>query len=83
MWGKKLYIQQSVFMAVQAMNWKNDMSGGLADDKLPSDFDPVQLEAGIEIEMEHTNDFRIAQEIAMDHLSEDKDYYKKLKKIEG
>jgi len=59
------------------------MSGGLADDKKPSDFDQKQLEDGIKVEYEHTNDREVAREIAMDHLTEDKDYYKKLKKMEG
>lgn len=56
--------------------------GGLASGKKPKDFDQEQLAAGIKVEMEHTTDKDIAQEIAMDHLSEDPDYYKKLKTIE-
>jgi len=42
-----------------------------------------QLNIGMKEEMEHTNDKRIAKEIAMDHLSEDPTYYTKLKKIEA
>lgn len=34
-----------------------------------------QLQAGIDIEMEHTDNPEIAKEIAMDHLSERPDYY--------
>lgn len=56
--------------------------GGLADKKTPENFDKDQLAKGIKVEMEHTSDRRIAQEIAMDHLTEDKDYYKKLAQIE-
>lgn len=41
-----------------------------------------ELQNGIKIEMEHTNDQKIAREIAMDHLMEDPKYYQKLKKIE-
>lgn len=41
-----------------------------------------KLMKGIEVEMEHTNDVRIATEIAMDHLWEDINYYEKLAKIE-
>jgi len=37
---------------------------------------------GIKVEMEHTNNKRIAREIAKDHLYEDIFYYKKLSKIE-
>lgn len=41
-----------------------------------------QLEKGIEVEYEHTSDFDIAKEIALDHLSEFPDYYTRLKKAE-
>ena len=41
-----------------------------------------QLVIGIEVEMEHTDDPSMAAEIAKDHLTEDPDYYTKLKKIE-
>lgn len=42
-----------------------------------------QLIKGIKVEMEHTNDKKVAKEIAMDHIFEDLNYYTKLKKIEG
>ena len=32
--------------------------------------------------MEHTDDPDLAREIAMDHLTEDPDYYTKLEKVE-
>ncbi len=41
-----------------------------------------QLNIGIGIESEHTEDDLIAREIAMDHLSEDPNYYTNLKQIE-
>ena len=41
-----------------------------------------QIEKGIEVELEHTQDKSVAEEIAMDHLFEDPDYYTKLKSIE-
>ena len=56
--------------------------GGLADKKKPSDFPKDKLEAGIKVEMEHTSDRGIATEIAMDHLTEDLNYYEKLETIE-
>jgi len=56
--------------------------GGLADKKKPSDFDPKQLAKGVKVEMEHTDDRGLAQEISMDHLTEDPDYYIKLQKME-
>lgn len=39
------------------------------------------LDAGIKVEMEHTKDRQTAEEIALDHLNEDPNYYKKLKKM--
>jgi hypothetical protein len=46
------------------------------------DYDPNQLKIGIEVEMEHTNDPKIAKIIALQHLEEDPHYYTKLKKME-
>lgn len=40
------------------------------------------LVSGVQIEMEHTDDDRIAFEVAFDHLLEDIEYYVKLKKVE-
>jgi len=58
------------------------LPGGLADDRVPEDFDPEALAQGMEVETEHTDDPEIAREIAMDHLTEDPAYYTKLKQIE-
>jgi len=56
--------------------------GGLGDKKDPRDFDPEQLARGTEVESEHSADPKVAQEIAMDHLSEDPKYYDKLAAVE-
>lgn len=56
--------------------------GGKADKRQPSEFNRTELARGTKHELEHTNDRRIAQEIAMDHLAEDKRYYQKLALIE-
>lgn len=56
--------------------------GGLAAGRRPSDFDRFALVKGTAVELEHTSDPRIAQEIAMDHLTEDPRYYEKLAKME-
>lgn len=45
-----------------------------------SEFDPKQLAYGTYIETEHTDDLEIAKNIAKDHLAEDPDYYRNLKK---
>jgi len=59
------------------------MPGGVADALSPRDFDAEQLAIGTMREMEHTEDENLAREIAMDHLSEDKDYYKEEDKEEA
>lgn len=41
-----------------------------------------QYHKGVEVEKEHTSDESVAQDIAKDHLYEDKDYYNKLEKME-
>lgn len=66
-----------------AAQHKDQLPGGLADKRNPSDFDPEQLKKGIKVEMEHTDDSAKAEEIAMDHLTEDPKYYDKLETIEG
>jgi hypothetical protein len=42
--------------------------------------DAEQLQIGIEVEKEHTDDEKLAEKIARDHLAEDPHYYTKLKK---
>jgi hypothetical protein len=58
------------------------LQGGLGDDAEVEQFDPQQILKGMEVEMEHTDDPRIALEIAMDHLMELPDYYTRLDKME-
>lgn len=40
-----------------------------------------QLVKGVNVELEHTNDEKVAREIALDHLSEDPEYYTKLASV--
>lgn len=61
---------------------EDKVPGGLGDKKKPSDFDPKQIAKGKKVEMEHTDDPSLAEEIAIDHLTEDPAYYDKLEKIE-
>lgn len=63
-------------------NYKDKIPGGLADNKIPQDFDKNSLQKGINIQKQHTSDDNIAKQIAMDHLTEDKNYYQKLQKIQ-
>ena len=58
------------------------IKGGLADGKNDKDFDPKQIEKGIKVEMEHTDDKELAKEIAKDHLMENSKYYDHLEKME-
>lgn len=46
----------------------------------PEEVDPEELRMGIEVEHEHTNDPKIAEKIALDHLAENPRYYSQLKK---
>jgi hypothetical protein len=56
--------------------------GGLAAGMPAGRFPKKQLRMGRKVEMEHTNNPRIAEEIAKDHLVEIKDYYTRLHKME-
>jgi hypothetical protein len=47
------------------------------------DADSKELAMGIKVESEHTTNPLIAKRIALDHLAEIKDYYTRLKKMEG
>lgn len=75
------------------MKSKEILKGGMSDNKIVQDlakkhkvdvdFLKVQLNNGVKVEMEHTDNKKIATEIALDHLYEDPRYYIKLKKIES
>jgi hypothetical protein len=60
------------------------LPGGLASKahKTESDFPAKKLNAGEKIEHEHTSRHALARSIAMDHLTEDPQYYEKLRAIE-
>jgi len=54
---------------------KDKIPGGLGDCVPDNRFEQEQLEKGIEIEQEHTNDKDLAKEISKDHLTEQPNYY--------
>lgn len=56
-----------------------ELQGGKGQGMEPNQVDQEQLQMGIKVEMEHTNDQELAKEIAMDHLAEDPQYYSHLK----
>lgn len=47
------------------------------------DYLEKQLLKGKKVEQEHTDDMDVATKVALDHLAEKPDYYKKLEKVEG
>lgn len=61
---------------------KAKIPGGLAAHRSEESFPEKQLDAGGKVEREHTKNEETAEEIAMDHLTEDPKYYTKLKKLE-
>lgn len=85
-------LQENAEEPVKALDDSDILSGGLSDGKSVRDLAirhdvsektiRRELQKGIKIEMEHTDDERIAKEIAKDHLFEDYNYYTKLKHFE-
>lgn len=57
----------------------NELPGGKGDAKDIADFDSKQVQMGLKVELEHTDNLEVAKEIVADHLSEDPAYYSKLK----
>lgn len=74
--------QDKVNELAQSFAGKEKLNGGVSDRNVrelsPELFDSKEIEVGIKVEMEHTNDPKKAREIALDHLAEDPDYYTKL-----
>ena len=54
-----------------------------AEGKRPSDFSAAEVAAGQKIEHEHTDDPAKQTDIAIDHLTEIPDYYRRLKAMEA
>lgn len=73
-------------MAVRKEAWvslirADKIPGGLADGAEPEDYEADSLLKGVQEELEHTTDYDMAMEIAMDHLEEDEQYYDKLERF--
>ena len=76
----------------ESIKEENKLVGGKSDDLSFEDiadkfgvtvsYLEKQIEKGIKVEMEHTDDEEKATEIATDHLSEFVDYYERLEKME-
>jgi len=78
----------------EAVEANEDMvPGGLSDNMTAQELadkhgvDVAEIEAaiekGVKVEMEHTDDEKIAHEVAMDHIFEDPKYYDKLANMEN
>lgn len=59
---------------------ENLLKGGKGDYAFIDDFGTVELNNGLKVESEHTDNIAEALEIVLDHLTENKDYYEVLKK---
>lgn len=63
------------FVSENLNEYQNHIQGGKGDMATINDVDSIQLLIGTAVEMEHTDDKEIAQEIAIDHLVENPEYY--------
>lgn len=68
---------------IAASNIKEEkIKGGRASEEVRENatelFDPLEISVGIKVEMEHTDSIEAAREIALDHLTENKNYYTRL-----
>jgi hypothetical protein len=60
-----------------------NLTGGKADGIPDSAFPKAQLDKGMKVETEHTENKKVAKEITKDHLEESPKYYTELSKMEG
>jgi inner membrane protein involved in colicin E2 resistance len=75
-------ISATLFKPLISVNKINQVPVGKHNHIPDDEFDPKQLEMGIQVEFEHTDDFSIAKFIAKDHLAECNEYYTRLLKME-
>lgn len=90
--GNAVAFENRLNKATACMEKGEKLKGGLADGKTVKDLATMHklstpqmmalVKHGVAVELEHTSETDKAKEVAMDHLYEDADYYKKLKKIE-
>jgi hypothetical protein len=59
------------------------LRGGKSQGLDPNSVDPEQLQMGIDIESEHSDDPTTRKKIALDHLAENPQYYTMLQQVEG
>ena len=69
-------------MSTNNYTLKDLFRDGLSQNLPDKYFDQDQLNKGIQVEYEHTNNMELAKKIAKDHLVEFPDYYTRLEKME-
>jgi hypothetical protein len=75
--------KQSINSSTKSPTFKSTKTGVQMNvDVVPKKITANELQMGIKVEMEHTNDRKIAKQIAIDHLKEDPAYYSKLDKVD-
>jgi hypothetical protein len=67
---------------IDIKNFKDSLTGGVADGKPITQYSLEELLTGIKFELEHASDRFVALEIAMDHLERMPDYYSRLRRLE-
>lgn len=77
--GRGKTAREAYQAANQPMRKDDLIPGGQAEGMRPEQFDPEEMRAGMEEEMQEHGDPKYCQEIAMDHLSEDPQYYSRKK----
>jgi inner membrane protein involved in colicin E2 resistance len=75
-------ISATLFKPLISVNKINQAPVGKHNHIPDDEFDPKQLEMGIQVEFEHTDDISIAKAVTKDHLVEIPDYYIRLKEME-
>jgi len=70
------------YIKAQNLNSEKSVEDIAKKHNIPIEDVEKELKMGIEIELEHTSDRKIAEKIAKDHLWEFKKYYTELSKME-
>jgi len=73
-------IKKFITEEIKRVLMEDMVSRGIGDNTSVNSIDPKQLDIGIAVEMEHTSKEKLAQEIAIDHLTESPTYYSDLVK---
>ena len=64
-------------------SWTGSLPGAVPQPKGPNEIPPNKLREGMAVESEHSKDPKVQAEVAVPHINEDENYYKKLRAVEG